>query len=440
VTSMLESHRAGAGPTALPPRAPAPHASPRLLAGPQPERGAESFAEHRERLGARPTGGDWMIEVLERSGLRGRGGGWFPAGRKWRAVSDHVEERPALVVVNASEGEPLSAKDRTLALHRPHLILDGAQVAAESVGAEGIVIYLSSPSRPLVRALHRSLRERRDAGVREVPVRVVRTAHRYVAGESSAVVRRLNGGPSKPGFAPPYPSERGVGGRPTLVHNAETIANTALVARFGDAWFRARGTAGAPGTALVTLSGSVRHPGVYEIDVGTPLVDAIGLAGGVAGATAGVLVGGYAGTWIAPAAVAHLPLTPDEVALGCGVLGVLGGHGCGLSESARIADYLARQSAGQCGPCVHGLRAIADAMLRIAASDANPGDLERVRRWALQVTGRGGCHHPDGAIHNVVSALEAFPDHLALHLRGMPCHGWADGALPPPPRSTPGWR
>ena len=119
-----------------------------------------------------------MIEVLERSGLRGRGGGWFPAGRKWRAVSDHVEERPALVVVNASEGEPLSAKDRTLALHRPHLILDGAQVAAESVGAEGIVIYLSSPSRPLVRALHRSLRERRDAGVREVPVRVVRTAHR----------------------------------------------------------------------------------------------------------------------------------------------------------------------------------------------------------------------------------------------------------------------
>ena len=413
---------------------------PRLLAGPPPARGAESFTEHRARLGERPTGGEWMIEVLERSGLRGRGGGWFPAGRKWRSVCGPAADRPATVVVNASEGEPLSAKDRTLACHRPHLILDGAQIAAESVGAEGIVIYLARPSRPLARALSRGLRERRDAGVHEVPVRLVRTAHRYVAGEASAVVRRINGGPAKPTFSPPHPSERGVDGRPTLVHNAETIANTALIARFGDAWFRARGTAAAPGTTLVTLSGGVRRRGVYEIDIGTPLVDVIALAGGEAASTSGVLVGGYAGTWATPRMAHRIRLTPDEVALGCGVVGVLGPDGCALCESARIADYLARQSAGQCGPCVHGLRAIADAMLRIGRSSPAPGDLERLRRWTLQVAGRGGCHHPDGALRNVVSVLEAFPGHLMSHLLGVPCRGWAGEALPPPPRSAPGWR
>ena len=199
-------------PTLLAPLPAAPNAGPRLLAGPPLVNGAKGFAEHWERLGRRPSGGAWLLDVLERSGLRGRGGAWFSTSRKWRSVAASAAGRGAVVVVNASEGEPLSAKDRTLIEHRPHLVLDGALLAAETIGADEVLIYLARSSRAATHALREALRARRGAGLRDVPVRLIHTAHRYVAGESSAVVRRANGGPAKPGFAPPHPSENGVAG------------------------------------------------------------------------------------------------------------------------------------------------------------------------------------------------------------------------------------
>lgn len=412
----------------------------RLLSGPSLERGAEPHAEHRARLGRRPRGGDWVLETLERSGLRGRGGAWFPAARKWAGVRRHAEREPAIVVVNLSEGEPLSAKDRTLALHRPHLVLDGAQIAAESIGAEEVLVYLARPSHALAGVLHRALDERGGRAQSEVPTRLVRTPHRYVAGESSSVVRRANGGPAKPTFAPPHPGERGVRGGPTLVQNAETLAHAALIARFGDAWYRERGTDDAPGTTLLTVSGAVGCPGVYEMSLGTPLAQAIEVAGGLADRASGALVGGYFGTWFGGSKVSEVILSPEHVSLGCGVLGILDPRACGLVEAARIVAYLSRESAGQCGPCVHGLAAVAETMERIAASDADLGDLDRLRRWTLMIRGRGACHHPDGAVANVRSALEAFADHLPVHLAGIPCSGLHHPGLAPPPRRRWRWR
>jgi NADH:ubiquinone oxidoreductase subunit F (NADH-binding) len=413
-------------------------ATPRLLAGTPLAAGAEQFDEHRERLGRRPRGGEWMFDVLERSGLRGRGGAWFSTSRKWRGAARAAAGQGAVVVVNASEGEPLSAKDKTLVEHRPHLVLDGALLAAETVGAGEVVIYLSRPSRAATRALHQALRARRRAGLRDVPVHLMHTAHRYVAGESSAVVRRANGGPAKPGFAPPHPLESGIGGRPTLVQNAETIAHAALIARYGDSWFRERGTDEAPGTALVTLCGNVRYPGVYEIDLGATLEAVLAGAGGTLTPPAGILVGGYFGSWLPADSLAGIRLTPGAVTCGCGVIGVLGADACGLSEAASISAYLARESAGQCGPCVHGLRAIAETMTRLAASDADQGDLVRLQRWTGMVAGRGACHHPDGAINNAVSALDAFPHDLLRHVTGQPCAGRHRPSLPPPPKQP--WR
>lgn len=414
---------------------------PRLLAGPALDMGPETLAEHCARLGRRPGGGDWLIDVIERSGLRGRGGAWFPTHRKWRAVTRMAAERgPSVVAVNVSEGEPLSAKDRLLAERRPHLLIDGALMAAESVGAPDVVIYLSRSSRQATRELRRALAERRRDGTRGVRVRLVHTAHRYVAGESSAVVRRVSGGPAKPSFSPPHPSERGVFGRPTLVQNAETIAHCALIARHGDEWFRERGTAGAPGTALLTMTGNVRRAGVHEVDLGTSLTQAVAAAGGVVSPPIGMLIGGYAGTWLDLEGAACARLTPEEVSLGCGVVGILGDDACGLSEAARIVTYLARESAGQCGPCVFGLRDIAEAMTRLAAGAADRGDVHRIQRWSAQVAGRGACHHPDGAVRNVSTALGAFPDDVERHLAGMPCSGRGRTPLPAPPRPGRRWR
>ena len=185
------------------------------------------------------------------------------------------------MIVNVSEGEPLSGKDRCLAEHRPHLLIDGALIAAESVGADDVVFYVSRGSRRASRALRNALSERGRDDKSLVRVRLVHAKHRYVAGESSSVVRRVNGGPAKPSFSPPHPSERGVLGRPTLVQNAETIAHIGLIARHGDEWFRERGTASAPGTALVTIVGNIATPGVYEVDLGSSLVDVASGAGGV---------------------------------------------------------------------------------------------------------------------------------------------------------------
>jgi NADH:ubiquinone oxidoreductase subunit F (NADH-binding) len=415
--------------------------APRLLAGPSLELGPESLLDHRRRLGERPVGGPWLLDVVERSGLRGRGGAWFPTHRKWRAVRRLVDERgTSVVVVNASEGEPLSAKDHLLAEKRPHLLIDGGVLAAETVGAEELVIYLSRPSRAMTRSLRHALSERRHAGITETPIRIVHTQHRYVAGESSAVVRRLSGGPSKPSFAPPHPSERGVLGKPTLVQNGETVAHAALIARYGDAWYRERGTHVAPGTGLVTISGGVAWPGVYEVNIGSDLVAGVARAGGVVSAPIGVLVGGYFGTWLDAVRGAHVRLTPEDVTLGCGVIGVLGADGCGIVEAARIVGYLARESAGQCGPCVHGLHAIAEAMARLAAGHADRGDLHRIERWADQVAGRGACHHPDGAVNNVRSALTAFADDIERHLAGRACAVVGGTPFPSPPRRRRGWR
>jgi NADH:ubiquinone oxidoreductase subunit F (NADH-binding) len=323
-------------------------------------------------------------------------------------------------------------------------VLDGAALAADTLGAAEIVVYLSRGSRATHHAVRRALKERRRARLAEPPIRIVETAHRYIAGESSAVVRRISGGPAKPQFTPPHPSEQGVDGRPTLVQNTETLAHVALIARFGSAWFRELGTESSPGSALMTLVGNVRRPGVYEVNLAGRLGAVLEAAGGTASTPRGALLGGYFGSWLSPSSLLNLPLDRQGLksrygaSFGCGVLAVLPERGCGIVEAARILGYLAAETAGQCGPCVNGLGELSKAMARIAVSQAVPADLTRVQRWSAMVRGRGACHHPDGAVGQLASALEVFSDHLEQHLAGFHCPGQRGAGFPPPP-APPRW-
>lgn len=406
---------------------------PRLLAGPPLGDGAEPLRDHLARLGRRPEGGPWLVDVLRESGLRGRGGAGFPAWRKWDGVAALARRRP-VVVVNGAEGEPLSAKDRTLLCARPHLVLDGAALAAETVGTTEIYLYVAAAHRDVVHALRRAVRERRRSGGREPSFHLLATEHRYVAGQSSAAAQRISGGAAKPRFTPPHVSERGVFGRPTLVSNAETFAHAALLARRGARWFRSAGTHEVPGTTLVTVAGNVARPGVYEVDPALSVESVLEVAGGSLTPPAGALLGGYFGSWAAGADLARTQLAD---ALGCGVVAVLPAGGCGIVESARVTAYLAAETAGQCGPCVQGLPALAGALRRLAASEAVPTDLDRLRRWSRLIDGRGACSHPDGAVRQVLSALDAFADHLPDHLEGRRCPGASAGGFPQPPKR--GW-
>lgn len=323
--------------------------------------------------------------------------------------------RRALVVANGTEGEPASAKDKVLLAVSPHLVLDGAVLAAEIVGADEVTVVVHHAVQEIVDA---AADERRRAGFDRVRIQVVTGAGGFVAGEASAVVHWIERGVATPTLTPPRLSERGLRGRPTLVQNVETLAHLALIARFGAAWFREAGTPQEPGSMLVTILGAVPDPGVHEVAIGTPIDEVLGRASGPATPLQAILLGGYFGTWIRAAAAATLPYSSAGLAtlgasVGGGLIAALPGDACGLAETARVVRYLADESAGQCGPCLFGLSAVAGEIQRLA--DGRTSALSNLRRWLGQVDGRGACHHPDGAVRLVRSALNVFGDELERH-------------------------
>jgi NADH:ubiquinone oxidoreductase subunit F (NADH-binding) len=255
--------------------------------------------------------------------------------------------------------------------------------------------------------MRRALSERSEPAARQA--RVVDAPAGYVSGEESAAVHYLNAGDARPTTTPPRPFERGVGGRPTLVQNVESLAAAALLARGLDS-----------GTALVTTSGAVRLGGVQEISIDATAGQVAAQAGGLIKNVQAVLLGGYFGSWARVDDVWNLPIEPNSLrarslTFGCGVLSFLPEDACGVNTSAKILKYLASQSARQCGPCVFGLRAIAAAAGRLADLAAQPEDLQRLARWSGQLTGRGACKHPDGAAGLLRSALEVFADDFLAH-------------------------
>jgi NADH:ubiquinone oxidoreductase subunit F (NADH-binding) len=391
--------------------------TPRLLAGVRRDRKPVSLTEHRRRLGTLDVDTRSIVDIVDGSGLRGRGGAGFPTALKMHAVRNAGGR--AIVVANGAEGEPIAAKDKTLLADLPHLVLDGATVAARAVRARDV--YIAVPA-SLLAVVEHAIAERDDGRVRLQAVAVPET---FVAGEETALVRFLNGGPAVPTFAPPRPFERGVRGLPTLVLNVETLAHLALIARFGAGWFRSAGTDDQPGTTLVTMSGSVRRPGVAEIPIGYPLELLLRDVGGVRGDASAFLIGGYFGTWVAADAVDGLALADVELArlgasLGARAIVVLPQGACGIRETARIARYLANESAGQCGPCVHGLGAVASDLEQLVLPHRSV-DGRRLERRLEMIAGRGACRHPDGAVRLVASALRVFASDVERHLSGRRC-------------------
>ncbi len=391
----------------------APEGTARLLASVDGDR-VTTLDRHLRTYGPLVHPND-LIGAVAASRLRGRGGAGFPTADKLRAVADQ-RGRP-VVVVNAVEGEPASKKDRALLRVAPHLVLDGASLVARELGAREAIVAVSSSSLREHATLTAAIREREQRRMDGIRLGVATVRGGFVSGEETAVLRALGGGPPKPTLKPPYPFERGLDGAPTLVQNAETLAHVALIARFGPEWF-------GRGTALLTLGGAVARPGVHEVDLGTTLGDALLRTGGVNGKVSAFLVGGFFGKWVPADEAAALPLAASS--LGAGAIVALPANACAVAEVARVVRYLSGESAGQCGPCVHGLDAIAGALEASAASDRRA----QLRRWSEHVTGRGACRHPDGAARFVASALEVFADDFDAHARGAGCRGRALHVLP----------
>ena len=421
-----------------------PSGLPRLV----PPDGPLPLADHIDRYGPVPFGATDLISEVERSGLTGRGGASFPAGRKMRAVVQAGRKAGprrgpggTVVVANGVESEPASGKDRLLLARAPHLVLDGIALAAEAVGATRGYLSLDERQDELALQLAAAIGERERAGQNRVPVQILGVPAGYVSSQETALISQLNGGAPKPAFVPPRPFEKGAHGRPTLVQNVETLAHVALIARFGAGWFRELGPAPDPagpagrgrpgaapaaGSALITVSGAVNRPGVYEIALGMPVGELVGWAGGPSERPQAFLAGGYFGGWLPYDQALGVPVSDPALraagaALGSGVLVLLPESACGLAETAWIAGFLASQSAGQCGPCVNGLPALAGLLEQLAFGRPDRQALGWAERLVTLVAGRGACHLPDGTAAFVASALATFADEVRQHSAAGPC-------------------
>ena len=393
--------------------------------------------DHERCHGPLPDRGSRLIDLAEAAGLTGRGGAGFPAGRKMRSVATRPGRKT--VVANGAEGEPASRKDRLLLTRFPHLVLDGITLAARAVGADEAFLCVHGNEGALLGHLDQAVEERWRAGLDPVPIQVTGIPGRYVSSEQSSIVQYLNGGAAKPGFSPPRPHQRGVHGQPTLVHNVETLAHLALIARRGVRWFRGAGIPSAPGSMLVTVSGAVMRPGVYEIEMGVPAGEVITLAGGPAERLQALLTGGYFGAWLPVEAAWAAPMTRSGLkaaggALGAGIVVALPATACPVAETARVVRYLAEESAGQCGPCLHGLPALADALADLAFTGGRDRGIGNVAELIPLIERRGACRHPDGTAQLVRSLLAAFPEDTHRHQALGSCAWRAAAAAAPAAR------
>ena len=400
---------------------------------------------HLETFGPLPRSGHGqassdavdLFEAVQDSGLTGRGGAGFPTAHKWANL--RAERRRCDLVVNAMECEPASFKDRTLLSVAPHLVLDGAELAATALGAREVIVSVADDEPELSSRVRSALSERSRARIGMHPVKLVNPPGRYVAGEESALVSWIARGPARPQFRVDKATPLTIGHRPVLVQSTETLAHVGLIGRFGAGWFREVGTADAPGTCLVTVSGEVRQPGVFEVALATPIADVVDPAGERQPIGA-VLLGGYGGAWV-PGDQLDTPYATPALrrigaAVGAGVVAAVSPTTCGVAETARIATYMANESAGQCGPCLYGLHAIAADLCALARGRGDRSLLSRLRDRLGLVEGRGACGHPDGVVRLVRSTLSVFARDAAEHAKGRPCTRWDAPPVLPVPRSA----
>ena len=395
---------------------------PSRLLGDPPRDSRENYQDYRQLGGYRSIDdADELLLDVERSGLQGRGGAAFPLAVKLRAVRDNGRLAGGCVVVaNGEEGEPASIKDRWLLRHRPHLVLDGLRLAAAMVSADRAYVYVSDPES--ARSVEAALTEN---ALGDITIELFEVEPGYIAGEETAVTRAINGGPVKPTDKPPRPFQQGVGGRPTLVSNVETLANLPYLQRHGSTAFRSVGTSSSPGTFLVTLTGGGRPPGLYEIPHGLPFRELVAVHGVSPERVQGALLGGYfAGLLdrtVLDATLDHETLRDLGSGLGCGAIAVITDD-CPVAVAASVLAYFDRENAGQCGSCFNGTAAMSAVAAALRDGVATSEDLDRLRRWSVVLRGRGACATLDAATNIAASLLDQFPQAVARHLENT-CEG-----------------
>lgn len=357
------------------------------------------------------------LAAVRASDLRGRGGAGFPAADKWAAALSH--SGPRVLVVNAQEGEPDTFKDRYLVAHHADQVMEGVAIAAGVIGAGEVHVVVDPTfllADPTLRAAEAALRARSGDSALP-PVVIHRGPGLYVCGEETALLSWLEGGRGEPRPRPPYPTERGLRGLPTVVHNVETLVWLPAILHRSTAWFRAGGW------RLVTLSGAVRRPGVYEVPRGATLGEVLALGGGMAsGRRLGAFAVGGPSGGLVPPTCADAPFDAAALSalgapLGTASVRVLDDATCVVREVLHTARFFREESCGRCTPCRVGTAELARRWAGLAAGSADTDGLQTV----AEALGASICGLGTGAAHRLQSVLRHWPEAVRAHAEGGSC-------------------
>lgn len=371
-----------------------------------------------------------VTKVVSDSGLRGRGGAGFPTGRKWSFVpsAEKRGDKPVYLVCNADESEPGTYKDRYLMWQDPHMFIEGCIIAAYAIGAHHVYIYLRGEFAYVQKRVDEAIAEARTKGFIgqnicgsgfDVEVYSHLGAGAYICGEETALLSSLEGYRGQPKLKPPFPAVEGAWHSPTIVNNVETMAAVPFIVENGAEAYRAYGTEKAPGTKLFSCSGSIKNPGVYEIELGTPMLSLLNdYCGGLyEGRTLQAIIPGGSSVPI---------MTPDEVEkatmdyesinevsgsyLGSGGFIVMDDTVDLVAALANLLRFYAHESCGQCTPCREGVGWMSKVLDRIRDNEATDEDLATLKDLADNIFGRTICFFGPSAAMPVQSFLKKFPD------------------------------
>jgi len=376
-----------------------------------------------------------LIDLVKKSGLRGRGGAGFPAGLKWGFMPKENVQK--YLCVNTDEGEPGTFKDRVLVEKDPHSIIEGVIIAAYAVGVTRAFVYIRGEFFLGVKSWIKAIADAYQRGYLgknilgsdfSLDLTVHRGAGAYICGEETAMIDSLEGRRGEPRLKPPYPAQVGYLGKPTLVHNVETLANVPHIVLHGAEWYASIGTERSTGPKIFCVSGDVFRRGVYELPLGTPLREIIyDHAGGVPNnKRIKAIIPGGASTPFLTTEHLDVPMDFESLAaagsaLGTGAIVVINEDTCMVDVARRTARFFAHESCGKCTPCRVGSQRIVQVLEDIEAGRGRVGDIERLQALCEGIAGRTFCPFGDAMVAPIRSSLARFADEYQYHIQHGRC-------------------
>ena len=402
------------------------------------------------RRAVEQLGPEAVIDEVEAAGLRGRGGAGYPTADKWRRARAYPANRK-IVVANVMGADPSALGDRALSEGNPHLVLEGALIAAFATGASEVIIAVRREWSLAIERLRRAIREADDAHLAghlilgtdvSVTPSVWEGSGAYVAGEETALLHALEGNRGMPAIRPPYPAERGLWGVPTIMQSAETLAHVAWILSHSPDAFRSVGTESSRGTKLVTLLGRVRQPGLLEIAFGTPLLEILNTAGGGSGAPVKALfIGGPGGGALAAeeldAPFDYETLQAAGAVVGSGSILVTDAETCMVDTARFFLDFSAREACGKAVPCRIGTKRLVEAMDRILSARPRPSDFALLRELSRKMSDTALCALEALAPQPMLTTLARFPEEYRSHAERGVCVAGSCATAELPPLLTP---